>query len=210
MPTFAEQCHADRSLCCDRMAGEEVLEAKLLDLEQAGRAGVARYKYFLNGKVQWPLQQPDGQLITQEHDKARLRTTISECKGKGSLQASTAAQANISHWRKCTRQGNPPLQLTHHCFAKSSLHMPRTMRICSAHADLFCRTVTSISILLTVSKLTSAQQCIRQFGHPVISTMLICRSVPPLWRPAIFRYHTSVSAVHVRQSLRHGASGICT
>ena len=91
------------------MAGGEVLEARLLDLEQAGRAGMARYKYFLNGKVQWPLQQPDGQLITREHDKALLRTTISECKRKGSRQGSTATQASIRHWRKCTRQGNSPL-----------------------------------------------------------------------------------------------------
>ena len=70
-------------------------EVRLLDLEQAGRAGTARYGYFLNDKVAWPLQKPDGQLITQQHDRALLHTTLADCQSAGVRQPSTPAQASM-------------------------------------------------------------------------------------------------------------------
>ena len=70
-------------------------EVRLLDLEQAGRAGTARYGYFLNDKVAWPLQKPDGQLITQQHDRALLHITLADCQSTRVRQPSTPAQARM-------------------------------------------------------------------------------------------------------------------
>lgn len=81
---------------CDRVENGLIVAVAILDLESAGRSPEARYKYFLNRKVKWPIQEPDGKLIQQEHDRTLLRTTVEQCKKAAGHWAKPAQMAMCS------------------------------------------------------------------------------------------------------------------
>lgn len=77
---------------------QKAVEARFLDLAWAGEEGMAKYPGFLNGRVDWPLAEPDGQHISQELDKTQLTKSIDLCraakaKAKSRRSVAPAAQA---------------------------------------------------------------------------------------------------------------------
>ena len=93
MPSHTLLTALDKHRLLLRVVSRRLEEAKVIDLEVSGQEGTARYGYFLNDVIKWPLQAPDGQLITQQHDRTLLETVITSYASRG-LQALEPPEAS--------------------------------------------------------------------------------------------------------------------
>ena len=66
------KCLADFRHLLPRVEDGHAVEINLMDLVTGGEEGTARYPLFLNQGLQWPIAEPDGKLIAQDHDSCMV------------------------------------------------------------------------------------------------------------------------------------------
>jgi hypothetical protein len=61
-----------------------------------GEAGSVRYPPFINNKRSWPVEEPAGKVITQDHDEQMLAESIAECPAKADAAVDSTSSAGRS------------------------------------------------------------------------------------------------------------------
>jgi hypothetical protein len=82
-PSLAGNLHrmADLALCYIAFRTSPAtssLEVKFIDFDWGGLEGEAKYPAFLSPEISWPLKDPVGQSITQDHDVFMLKAGLQQ------------------------------------------------------------------------------------------------------------------------------------
>lgn len=92
LPAYCCACPSCINLSVCRVdAAQQILEARILDLAGACKQGKASYPGFLNGRANWPLDDPDGKPMTQALDCKQLKKTLELCQQVARAKKSTEA-----------------------------------------------------------------------------------------------------------------------